>query len=111
MRETLKSVLDLERLMSRVALSTASPARPGGAARRRSALCPRVRLLLGECRAPLVASLVAQLDDLADVRDAIERTRSLDEPPALARDGDVIRDGVDAELDELRRRSADRASR
>ena len=54
-------------------------------------------------------SLVAELDDLPDVRDAIERTL-VDEPPALARDGGFTRDGVDAELDELRR-SAGPASR
>ena len=35
------------------------------------------------------------------MRDAIERT-VLDEAPALARDGGVVRDGVDTELDELR---------
>ncbi|MGE0363883.1 MAG: DNA mismatch repair protein MutS [Vicinamibacterales bacterium] len=101
LRETLKTVLDLERLMSRVALSTASP-RDLVALRTSLAAVPRIRRLLAECRAPLVASLVAQLDDLADVRDAVERT-IVDEPPALARDGDVIRDGVDGDLDELRR--------
>ena len=36
------------------------------------------------------------------MRDAIERTL-VDDPPALARDGGFIRDGVDPELDELRR--------
>ena len=45
---------------------------------------------------------MAALDDLADVRQAIDATL-VDEPPALARDGGAIRDGVDAELDELRR--------
>jgi DNA mismatch repair protein MutS len=45
---------------------------------------------------------VAELDDLADVRDALDRTL-IDEPPLVARDGGVVRDGVDAELDELRR--------
>jgi DNA mismatch repair protein MutS len=100
-RDTLRTVLDLERLMSRVALATASP-RDLVALRTSLAAVPRVRLLLAECRAPLVASLLARLDDLADVRAAIE-TAIVDEPPALARDGDVIRDGVDGELDELRR--------
>jgi DNA mismatch repair protein MutS len=101
LRETLKTVLDLERLMSRVALATASP-RDLVALRTSLAAVPRVRLLLGECRAPLVTSLLARLDDLADVRTAIESTL-VDEPPALARDGDAVRDGVDAALDELRR--------
>ena len=57
--------------------------------------------MLGELQAPLVRSLLAELDDLVDLRDAIERT-IVDDPPALARDGGAIRDGVDAELDELR---------
>ena len=57
--------------------------------------------MLAELQAPLVRSLVAELDDLADVRDAIERTL-IDDPPALARDGGFTRDGVDPELDELR---------
>jgi DNA mismatch repair protein MutS len=79
-RETLKTVLDLERLMSRVALSTASP-RDLVALRTSLAAVPRVRLLLGECRAPLIGSLLARLDDLVDVRAAIEATL-VDEPPA-----------------------------
>src|SRR5439155_23955275 len=45
-------------------------------------------------------SLVAELDDLVDVRDLIERTL-VDDPPSFARDGGFTRDGVDRELDEL----------
>src|SRR4029079_8281425 len=41
-------------------------------------------------------SLVAELDDLADVRDALDATL-LDEPPAIARDGGMGRDGIDPE--------------
>ena len=52
-------------------------------------------------QAPLVRSLTASLDELADLRDDIERTL-IDEPPAFARDGGFTRDGVDAGLDELR---------
>lgn len=100
-RETLKVILDLERLVSRVALSTASPRDLVALARSLGAL-PRARLLLGECGAPLLARLVPALDDLPDVRGPIEATIA-DEPPLLARDGDAIRDGVDPELDELRR--------
>jgi DNA mismatch repair protein MutS len=52
-------------------------------------------------QAPLSRCLDAELDDLAEVRDEIAGTLT-DEPPAVARDGGLIRDGVDAELDELR---------
>jgi DNA mismatch repair protein MutS len=100
LRETLKTIHDMERLVARAALGTAGP-RDLVSLRQSIAAVPRVKLLLAELHAPLVRSLVAELDDLSDVREELERTL-LDEPPALARDGGVIRDGVDAELDDLR---------
>jgi DNA mismatch repair protein MutS len=99
-RDTLKSVHDLERLVARAALGTAGP-RDLQALRQSLAAIPRVRLLLEPLQAPLARSLVAELDDLADVRDDLERTLA-DDPPALARDGGAVRDGVDPELDALR---------
>jgi DNA mismatch repair protein MutS len=99
-REALKTVHDLERLIARVALSTASP-RDLVALRQSLAAVPRIRVLLSECQAPLIVSLASALDDLTDIREWIEQTIQ-DEPPALARDGGFVRDGVDKELDELR---------
>jgi DNA mismatch repair protein MutS len=100
LRDTLKSIHDIERLVARAALGTAGP-RDLVSLRQSIAAVPRVRMLLEEFQSPLVRSLAAELDDLADVRDALDATL-LDEPPAMARDGGVIRDGVDAELDDLR---------
>jgi DNA mismatch repair protein MutS len=60
-----------------------------------------VKQILRDVQAPLLASLCAELDELIDVRDLIERTL-IDEPPAIARDGGFTRDGIDAELDDLR---------
>jgi DNA mismatch repair protein MutS len=100
LRETLKTVQDLERLTARIALSTAGPRDLVGL-RQSLAAVPRIRGLLAECQAPLVRSLVAELDELADVRHAIEAA-IVDEPPALARDGGFVRDGCDREVDELR---------
>ena len=105
LRDTLKAVHDLERLIARVALRTAGP-RDLVALRQSVAVIPRIRGLLGDCRAPLTQSLTAQLDDVADVRDAIEATL-VDDPPVAAHDGGCIRDGVDPALDELRSISRD----
>jgi DNA mismatch repair protein MutS len=99
-RETLKAVHDLERLVARAALGSAGP-RDLVALRLSLAAVPRIRTVLSELQAPLLRSLIAELDDLADVRDLIERTL-IDEPPAFARDGGFTRDGVDPELDELK---------
>jgi DNA mismatch repair protein MutS len=101
LRETLKSVQDLERLTSRVALSTAGPRDLVGL-RQSLTTVPRVCALLTDCQAPLIRSLVGALDELSDVRAWIE-TAIGDEPPALAREGGFIRDGFDPEIDELRR--------
>jgi DNA mismatch repair protein MutS len=100
LRETLKTIQDLERLTSRVSLSTVGPRDLVGL-RQSLASIPRVRALLGDCQAPLIMSLAGELDELSDVRESIESAIQ-DEPPALARDGGFIRDGVDKEIDELR---------
>jgi DNA mismatch repair protein MutS len=99
-RDLLKSVHDLERLIGRIALGTAGP-RELMSLRQSLEAVPRIRLLLDPCRAPLFQSLLAELDDLADVRSLIERTL-IDEPPAIAREGGFTRDGVDPALDELK---------
>ncbi|MEW6321783.1 MAG: DNA mismatch repair protein MutS [Acidobacteriota bacterium] len=100
LREALKPVQDLERLVSRVALATGGPRDLVGLRQSLGAV-PRMRLVLADCEAPLVRSLVSELDDLPELRGAIDAA-IVDEPPALARDGGVIRDGYDAQVDELR---------
>ena len=99
-RETLKSIQDLERLIARIALSTAGP-RDLMALSRSLAAVPRLALLMSEYQAPLLRSLIGQLDDLPDLRGWIDQAIA-DEPPALARDGGFVRDGFDKEVDDLR---------
>jgi DNA mismatch repair protein MutS len=100
LREALKSVHDLERLVARAAMGTASP-RDLVALQRSLASVPRIRAVLDPLEAPLTGSLLAELDEVPEVRDAIEATL-VEAPPALARDGGMIRDGLDTTLDELR---------
>jgi len=99
-RDAIKAVQDLERLVARVALGTAGPRDLAGLRQSLGAV-PRLRTVLGDLQSPLVRSLVAGLDDLADVRHTIEVTL-VDDPPALSRDGGFTRDGADRELDDLR---------
>jgi DNA mismatch repair protein MutS len=99
-RDAIKAVQDLERLVARAALGTAGPRDLVGLKQSLSVV-PRLRTVLTDLQAPLIRSLLAELDDLVDVRERIEATLN-DDPPALARDGGFTRDGLDAELDELR---------
>jgi DNA mismatch repair protein MutS len=102
LRDALKTLHDIERIMARVTLGTGGP-RELGALCQSLSLIPRVRVLLSELSAPLLRSLVAELDDLLDVRGDLEKCLvDSDALPAIARDGGMIRDGLDAELDELR---------
>jgi DNA mismatch repair protein MutS len=99
-RDALRLVHDLERLVARAALGTAGP-RDLVALKQSLSAVPRIRMFLDVLQAPLVTSLVAQLDEVDEVRREVEDT-IVDEPPALAREGGYLRDGVDPELDQLR---------
>lgn len=99
-RETLGNVQDLDRILGRITLGTAGPRDLVALARSFRALPPAGEALQ-ECQAPLVRRLVKELEPPLDLAEAVETTL-VDEPPALLREGGVIRDGVDAELDDLR---------
>lgn len=104
LRRALQGVLDIERLLSRVTLETANP-------RDVLALCaslnrtPLIRAalsrLIDNAKPSRQHELHGLLDELADLRERIEKT-IVPEPPLTLSDGGVIQPGVDAELDELR---------
>lgn len=102
-RKELKGILDLERLTSRIALGLAAP-RELVALRKSLAQLPILKKFLTPPPlggSDLLRYLHSELDDLADVRERLERAIS-DEPPALATEPGIIRGGYDGELDELR---------
>ncbi len=102
-RKELKGILDLERLTSRITLGLATP-RELVALRKSLAQLPVLKNFLTPPPAggsELLRHLHQEIDELADVRDRLERAIA-DEPPALATDPGMIRSGYHAELDELR---------
>ena len=96
----LAKVLDIERLLARVTLSTATP-RDLAALGVSLAGIPLIRAFVARLRAPRLRHLHERMDEMADISQAILTTLA-DEPPASLGDGGVIRAGVDAPLDELR---------
>jgi len=100
LRDTLSSVYDLERLIVRVVLGSAGP-RDLVALKVTITAIPPIRTLASSLNAPLTRRLIDGIRDLADVQDDIERNL-IDSPPAFARDGGMIRDGVDSDLDDAR---------
>ncbi len=100
LRRTLDGILDLERLLSRVTLETANP-RDVLALAASLARIPKVRGALAGLHATRVGALHGLLDELADLRERIDRTL-VPEPPLTLSDGGVIASGMDKDLDELR---------
>ena len=100
LRETMSSVRDIERLSARIAYKTAG-------AKELRALCislmplPDIKTLLGGFTDPLLESLNECTDALEDVCSDIDGI-IVDDPPVSVREGGMVRDGVDSELDELR---------
>jgi DNA mismatch repair protein MutS len=101
LRDLLKKMLDLERVLSRITLGSAGPRDFVGLAAS-LALLPRLGGLIEESEAPLIVEARRSLDRLEDVRSDIESTLA-DEPGPSLKDGGVVRGGVSPELDELRR--------
>jgi len=105
LRTSLKDVSDLERLIGRLNLGSATP-RDLLALRVSLDRVPKVRELLTDAESSLLQVLNESMDELADVR-ALIASAIEDDPPAKVVDGGVIRSGYSAELDELRSLSRD----
>jgi DNA mismatch repair protein MutS len=100
LRRALEGILDLERLLSRVTLETANP-RDVLALAASLGRIPKVRAVLAGLSASRLGALHTAIDELADLREKINRTL-VPEPPLTLSDGGVIAPGVDKDLDELR---------
>jgi DNA mismatch repair protein MutS len=102
-RKELRGIQDLERLTSRITLGLASP-RELLALRKSIAQLPVLKKFLTPPQSggsDLIRILFEEIDELADIRERLEKALS-DEPPAVATEPGIIRSGYHAELDELR---------
>ncbi len=100
LRRALDGILDLERLLSRVTLETANPRDVLALAASLRKL-PGLRVALAKFATERLSRLHGLLDELADLRERIDKT-IVPEPPISLVDGGAIQSGLDKELDELR---------
>ncbi len=104
-REEIRSILnkisDIERITGRVCLGRSKP-RDLIALRNSLELIPEIRSNLFKFKSPLIKEIHDNIDPLKDVVEIISKGIE-DEVPANIKDGDVIRDGYNEELDELRK--------
>ncbi|API87400.1 DNA mismatch repair protein MutS [Francisella uliginis] len=100
LQEVLSYISDIERIISRVALGTV---KPKDLVSLQSSLkqLPKLKALLSEKKTNEIQNLnngVHQLDQLVELLDKA----IIDNPPVTIRDGGVIKEGFDKELDELK---------
>jgi DNA mismatch repair protein MutS len=100
LRRSMAGVLDLERLLGRVAVDSAGPREVISLAATLACL-PVLVVAVGEFESARWKDLGGAFDPLEDLHAMIARAL-VDEPPVNFADGGVIRSGVDLELDELR---------
>jgi DNA mismatch repair protein MutS len=100
LHEALRPVSDVERITARIALRNARP-RDLSALRETLAGLPALGLLMEPLSSPRLAALAMQLGPQPGLSHLLSQA-ILPEPATLIREGGVINDGFDAELDELR---------
>ncbi len=103
-RRELGGVRDIERMLSRIVLGRALPRDFRGLADSLLQL-PALRTHI-EGRAGLFSGLIEALSGLEELAELLDAA-IVEQPPAFLRDGGMIREGFDAELDRLRRLSSD----
>lgn len=99
-REYLQPVYDLERLSSRIAYQTANP-RDLIAFKSSLQMLPFIRQLLTGFQGDLLKNVQNDLDPLEDLFHAIDDA-IIDDPPMAMKDGGIIKDGYNEQVDKYR---------
>ena len=100
LREYLNAVYDLERLMARVCYHSANP-RDMLALKGSLSVLPAIKKLLSASSSDALKELNEGLDALEDITSAIESC-IMEEPPITIREGGIIKDGFNEDVDKLR---------
>ncbi len=100
LREQLEGIGDVERILARIALKSARP-RDLSQLRRALGRLPSLRSHIADLDTPRLAQLGTLCGDHSATHVLLKRAL-VEEPPVLIRDGGVLAEGYDEELDELR---------
>ncbi|MEE9303138.1 MAG: DNA mismatch repair protein MutS, partial [Thiotrichaceae bacterium] len=96
----LTAIGDIERISSRIAIGSARP-RDLSTLGNSIAAIPTIKKVLANISNPHIEKIVTALNPHNDLLDLLQRS-IIENPPVLIRDGGVIAQGYDVELDELR---------
>ncbi|WMS87975.1 DNA mismatch repair protein MutS [Pleionea litopenaei] len=100
LRDYLKSISDFERIATRIALASA---RPRDLVRLRSSLIyvQEIKEFMLKSQCSSLMNIAAQIRDFTELSEKLDQA-VIDEPPVTIRDGGVIKEGFNSDLDHLR---------
>ena len=101
----LTNIYDIGRITNRISLNTAVP-RDMVALKNSLLALPEMNYLLSKTKSPMLSELNKNFDIMSDISALLSESIN-DEAPVSLRDGNVIKEGYNSELDELRRISKD----
>ena len=105
MREYLGPVYDLERLTSRITNQSANP-RDMLAFASSLEMLPHIKNILKEFESPLLRQICEDLDPLEDLCSLV-KSAVCDDPPVAQKEGGIIREGYNEDVDKYRRSRTD----
>lgn len=105
LREYLNPIYDLERLITRVTYLTANP-RDLIAFKNSIHMLPPIKSLLADFDAKLLKEIEEEMDPLVELFDLIEQS-IIEEPPVSVREGGLIKDGYNENVDKYRQAKTD----
>ncbi|MBQ2745903.1 MAG: DNA mismatch repair protein MutS [Lachnospiraceae bacterium] len=100
LREYLNPIYDLERLIGRIAYKSAGP-RDLIAFKNSLMMLPHIKNILGQFNGDLLGEINEEMDGLSDIASVIENA-IVEEPPIAIREGGIIKEGFNDEVDKLR---------
>ena len=100
LREYLNPIYDLERIITKITYQSANP-RDLIAFKNSLYMLPPIKQQLSSFNSTLLKKLCDELDVLEDLYKLLEIS-IIDEPPILIREGGIIKEGYDSEIDKLR---------
>ena len=101
LREYLNPIYDLERLNTRIVYQTANP-RDLLAFKNSVAMLPAIKTVLADFKSKNLVELSENIDSLSDICADIDAA-ICEEPPISSRDGGILKDGYNEEVDRLRK--------
>lgn len=100
-KDTLKNIYDIERIVGKIS-SKGVNARELISLKNSIAMIPQVKIDISSFKSNLLVSMFNNLDELEDIFDLINNSIS-DNPSISIKEGNIIKDGFNSEIDELRK--------